>query len=260
MELEGKSAIITGAGHGLGRAVSIRFAEEGAKVSLFSRTEADLRKVSDEISRKGGESQVVPGDVSREDDVARLVERTVERFGTVDILVNNAAILGPPRFLEDATPDEWLKAISINLNGVYYCCRAVLPQMVQRRSGRIINVTSGLGSRPYPRFCAYAVSKAGVNQITRSLAEELGAKNIKVNAIDPGVMDTKMQEQIRGLGEEKLGREVYNRFTSLKKEGGLGDPFHVAELVVFLASPRSDHVNGQVVSIHDLPRLKRFRY
>jgi 3-oxoacyl-[acyl-carrier protein] reductase len=253
MRLKDKAAIVTGSGHGLGRAIAEAFADQGANVALFSRSEADLNDVARSIDARGGKSLVVAGDVSKEEDVALLVRRTIERFGTVDILVNNAAIIGPPRFLDDTDAQQWLETININLNGLFYCCRAVLPTMVKQRAGKIINVTSGLGSRPYARFCAYGVSKAGANQLTRFLAEEFSEANIQVNAMDPGVMDTPMQEKIRGEGAEKLGQEIFHRFKSLKEHGELRDPARVAQLAVYLASSESNHINGRIMSLSDLP-------
>ncbi len=253
MNLEGKVAIVTGAGRGLGRAAATALAKAGAKVVLFGPDTKHLEEAAGEIKKSGFQGIVVEGDVSVAGDVDRLVNETRNRFGSVDVLFNNAGIIGPPRFLEDANADAWFTAINVNLSGMYLTCRAAIPMMTEKGGGRIINVTSGLGRMPFPKFCAYCVSKAGVDQLTRCLSEEFRNTGIRVNAIDPGVMDTPMQEQIRSLGEEKLGSDLHRRFTSFKTQGGLTDPGQVAKLVVYLASEDAGEISGQVLSLADLP-------
>jgi len=211
---------------------------------VMSRSLNELEAVAGRIRERGGTCLVSQGDVSSRDDVTRTVKQAVERFFKVDVLVNNAAVIGPIRFLEDANLKGWQKTIDINLNGAFLCARAVLPFMIQNGGGKIINISSGLGQMPFPRFCAYSVSKAGIIQLTRSLSEELRPLNIQVNAIDPGVMDTGMQEQIRSLGPAVLGASVYERFMEFKNKDGLKDPDEVASLAVILASPEADPLNG----------------
>jgi 3-oxoacyl-[acyl-carrier protein] reductase len=229
MKLQGKSAIITGAGRGLGRA--------------------------DQIERWGGVSHIFHGDVSREDDVSRMVDETIKLYSTIDILVNNAAIIGPARFLEDTDFGTWNETISVNLNGPFYCARSVIPAMIGKGSGKVINISSGLGQMPFPRFCAYGVSKAGIIQLTRSLAEELKEQNIQVNAIDPGVMDTGMQDEIRKLSPSVLGDALHKNFHEYKESGSLKDPAEVATLAVFLASSSSDLLSGCTGTLKDYVRL-----
>lgn len=245
MKLNKKVAIVTGAAKGLGREIARAFAAEGARVMLMDRNTAQLKKTADEISRSGGEIMVHAGDVSREKDVAEMVGQTRKHFDLIDILVNNAGIIGPANFAKDTDAKNWLKTLDTNLNGAFYCCRAVLPDMAERKSGKIINVTSGLGERPFPRFCAYGVSKAGLIQLTRSLSEELRAVNIQVNAINPGVMNTSMQEEIRSLDIASVGKDVHERFQGLHDAGELLNPAELAPLAVFLASGESDHITGE---------------
>lgn len=253
MRLEGKVAIVTGAGSGLGRSVVLALAGSGWRVAMIGPDHRQLDEVVYEIEKIGSSGLAVEGDVSVAGDVNRLVNSTRRRFGTVDVLFNNAGIIGPPRFLEDASPDDWFRTINVNLNGMYLTSRAVIPLMIDNGGGRIINVTSGLGRMPFPRFCAYGVSKAGVDQLTRSLSEEFREEGILVNAIDPGVMDTGMQADIRHLGEEVLGSELFTQFNSVKTLGRLNDPAEVAQLVVYLASDEADGITGRILSMADLP-------
>ncbi len=255
MKLKGKTAVVTGAGRGLGRAIALAMAQEGARLTIMSRTRDELDLTASDIREQGGECLVFEGDVSDPDSVASMARQTTECFSGVDVLVNNAAVIGPVRFLEDADLEAWKKTININLNGAFFCARAVVPSMVHRGGGKIINVTSGLGQKPFPRFCAYSVSKAGIDQLTRSLSEELKGKNIKVNAIDPGVMETSMQKEIRSLGPSVLGESIYDHFVEYNKKGYLKDPREVASLAVFLASSESDHLNGYNGTLGDYADL-----
>lgn len=242
--LRGKVAFITGGGRGLGRSIALAMAHEGARVMIMSRTGEELREVVSVIKGSGGEGQFLEGDVSKPKDVSRGIDKAVRDYGGLDILVNNAAVIGPARFLEDADEAAWQKTINTNLYGTFLCCRAAGLVMRDRGSGKVVNISSGLGQMAYPRFCAYAVSKAGEIQMTRSLAEEWRPMNIQVNAIDPGLMDTGFQEAVRSLGPGVLGKELHERFAEFKEKGLLKDPNKVAPLAVYLASPSSDHLSG----------------
>ena len=255
MILQGKVAFITGGGRGLGRSIALAMAREGARVVILSRTAEELREVVSRIRGSGGEGNFCEGDVSKAEDVARCIGTAVRDYGRLDILVNNAAVIGPARFLEDADDAAWEKTISTNLRGTFLCCRAAGLVMRERGSGKIINISSGLGQMAYPRFCAYSVSKAGEIQMTRSLAEEWRAMNIQVNAIDPGLMDTGFQEGVRSLGPEVLGKELHERFAEFKKKGLLKGPDKVAPLAVYLASPSSDHLSGHFGTLDYYRRL-----
>jgi NAD(P)-dependent dehydrogenase (short-subunit alcohol dehydrogenase family) len=255
MELEKRTAMITGGGRGLGRATALAMAREGAAVSIMSRTREELRETARLVKERGGQIVLFRGDVSRERDVQRWLDKTLKRFSRVDVLVNNAAVIGPVRFLEDADRAAWDKIMAVNLHGPFFCCRAVALLMQAQGGGRIINVASGLGQMPFPRFCAYSVTKAGIIQLTRSLSSELSPFNIRVNAIDPGVMDTAMQEELRDLGPEILGQEIYGNFAGYKRRGDLRDPAEVAELIVFLASHGADSLNGHIGTLDDYREL-----
>jgi NAD(P)-dependent dehydrogenase (short-subunit alcohol dehydrogenase family) len=252
--LIGKTAIVTGASRGLGRAIALAFVKEGACVALISRTSDDLHVVADEIGRIGGQHLIFSGDISREADVKELVDQTIARFNRVDVLINNAGVIGPARFIKDTDSDAWTKTIGINLNGAYLCCRAVIPYMLEQGGGRIINISSGLGHMAFPRFCAYAVSKAGIIQLTRSLAEEFKDRHILVNAISPGMMDTSMMEYMRSLSPETLTDSIARYYRETKDAGELGHPADVAPLAVFLASSDSGHLTGRNGSLNDYRR------
>ena len=255
MKLEGRSVIITGAGRGLGRAIALAVSREGAGVTIMSRSGDELKAVAREMPDSAAEPLIVEGDVARSEEVSDLVNRSTERFSKVDVLVNNAAVIGPSRFLEDADVESWKRTIDINLSGAFFCARSAAPVMAESGGGRIINISSGLGRIPFPRFCAYSVSKAGIIQLTRSLSEELKPLNIQVNAIDPGVMDTSMQEEIRALGASVLGESVYERFVEYKNAGALKNPAEVASLVVYLASREGASLSGHFGTLDDYARL-----
>ncbi|MGE5840019.1 MAG: SDR family NAD(P)-dependent oxidoreductase [Deltaproteobacteria bacterium] len=244
MILQGKVAFVTGGGRGLGRFIALAMAGEGARVVIMGRTAKDLREVVSMIRGAGGEGDLLEGDVSNSGEVTRGIEKTVRDHGGLDILVNNAAVMGPARFLEDADETAWQETLNTNLHGAYLCCRAAGLVMREQGSGKIINVSSGLGQMAYPRFCAYAVSKAGQIQMTRSLAEEWRPMNIRVNAIDPGLMDTGFQVGVRNLEPGVLGKELHERLWGFKEKGLLKDPGMVTPLAVYLASPASDHLSG----------------
>ena len=246
MNLTGRVAVITGAGRGLGKAIALAFELSGANVTLFSLLEDELKDIAADLEKLGGEYLLHTGDVSDEHDAASVVAETFARFSRIDILVNNAGIIGPARFLEDAVPSEWKQTLDVNLTGSYLFCREVIPYMIKQGGGKIINIVSGLGQMPFPRFCAYSVSKAGLIQLTRSLSEELNPFNIQVNAIDPGLMDTTMGNEIRAMGPDVLGKGLYNRMIGYKEQGILKDPRDIADLAAFLASSDSGDMTGHI--------------
>lgn len=255
MLLKGKVSFITGGGRGLGRSIALAMAREGARVVIMSRTAEHLREVVSLIRESGGEGDFCEGDVSKSEDVSRGIDKALRGYGGLDILVNNAAVIGPARFLDDADEAAWQKTLNTNLYGAFLCCRAAGLVMRERGSGKIINISSGLGQMAFPRFCAYSVSKAGEIQMTRSLAEEWRPMNIQVNAIDPGLVDTGLQEGVRNLGPGVLGKELHDRFAEYKEKGLLKDPDRVAPLAVYLASSSSDHLSGHFGTLDYYRRL-----
>jgi NAD(P)-dependent dehydrogenase (short-subunit alcohol dehydrogenase family) len=242
MRLKGKTAVITGGGRGLGRASAIAMAREGAFVVILSRTGAELRETEKAI---GGNALPIKADVSKPGDIEKAVERALSASGRIDILMNNAAVIGPVKPLHVVDKAEWDEVFGINLRGVYLFSQAVIPRMMKGGAGKIINVTSGLGEMVMSPLGAYSITKGAVNHLTRIMAEELKGRNIQVNCLDPGVMDTRMQEEIRALGPEVLGRGIHKEFMDLKEQGYLDPPEKAAELAVFLASEDSDSMTGK---------------
>ena len=246
MLLKGKTALITGAGRGLGRATAFAMAKEGASLAILSRTRSELEETAVQIEKEGGKALILPVDVSEEKEVRKAVEKTVSELGSIHILVNCAAEIGPAAPLHEVDPDDWDRTMAVNLNGMRQICQEIIPHMIDSGGGRIINVTSGLAEIAMPLFGAYSVSKAGVNHMTRIMAQELSGFDIQVNGLDPGVMDTRMQEEIRELGPEILGKPLHSQFVSFKETGSLRPPEEVARLAVFLASDHSVGISGEI--------------
>jgi 3-oxoacyl-[acyl-carrier protein] reductase len=245
MKLKGKVAIITGAGRGLGRASAIEMAREGAHLVILSRTTRQIKATSRMIERVGGKALSQKADISRLKDVEEAVDKAHSHFGKIDILMNNAAVTGPVKPLYKVDGGDWNTCMDINLTGYFLFSKAVIPHMIHQNKGKIINVTSGLGAMAMPLFGGYSIAKAGVIHLTKILAAELKAHNIQVNGLDPGVMDTRMQEELRNLGPEVLGDKTYAEFSGLKERGLLKPPERVAKLAVFLASGESDSITGE---------------
>jgi NAD(P)-dependent dehydrogenase (short-subunit alcohol dehydrogenase family) len=189
--LEGKVALVTGASQGLGRAIALAYVKEGASLVLNSRSEQSVRLVAEEAEKLGAEVLARTADVSEGADVAGMVDAAVERFGHVDVLVNNAGLLGPRVVIEEYPEGEWRRVIDANLTGPYLVSKAVIPRM--REGGSIINVVSGVSVEGRAEWGAYAVSKFGVEGLTQILAAELEGRGIRVNAVDPGGMRTEMR-------------------------------------------------------------------
>ncbi|HZY65040.1 MAG: SDR family oxidoreductase [Actinomycetota bacterium] len=189
--MEGKVALVTGASQGLGKALALAYAEEGAKVVINSRSESSIQPVSEEIEGKGAEVLAVEADVSEVGDVRKLVDAAVERFGRIDVLVNNAGVLGPRVEILEYPEDEWRKVIDANLTGPYLVSKAAIPHMPE--GGSIINVVSGVSVQGRAEWGAYSVSKFGIEGLTQILAAELEERGLRVNAVDPGGMRTDMR-------------------------------------------------------------------
>jgi NAD(P)-dependent dehydrogenase (short-subunit alcohol dehydrogenase family) len=189
--LEGKVAMITGASQGLGRALALAYAKEGAQVVINSRSEEAIRQVAEEAESTGAEVLALAADVSKSADVEKMVGAAVERFGMIDVLVNNAGVLGPRVAIEEYPKDEWRRVIDANLTGSFLVSKAVIEHMPE--GGSIVNVVSGVSVEGRAKWGAYSVSKFGVEGLTQILAAELEERGIRANAVDPGGMRTEMR-------------------------------------------------------------------
>jgi NAD(P)-dependent dehydrogenase (short-subunit alcohol dehydrogenase family) len=189
--LKGKVAMITGASQGLGRALALAYAKEGASIVINSRSEESIRPVAEEAESLGAEVLALMADVSKSADVERLVGAATQRFGRIDVLVNNAGLLGPRVAIEEYPEDEWRRVIDANLTGPFLVSKAVIPHMPE--GGSIVNVVSGVSVEGRAEWGAYSVSKFGVEGLTQILSAELKERGIRVNAVDPGGMRTEMR-------------------------------------------------------------------
>jgi NAD(P)-dependent dehydrogenase (short-subunit alcohol dehydrogenase family) len=250
MKLSGRTAIITGANRGLGEAIATKFVNEGASVFICARDEEKLLSVRDQlrgIADKDQKIYAMVADVSKENDVKDLINAAVNEFAHVDILVNSAGIYGPKGPIERIDSNEWVKAIQINLFGVFYGCKHIIALMKKNNYGKIINLSGGGATAPLPFISAYAASKAGVVRFTETIADECKDFNIDVNAIAPGALNTRLLDEVLSVGPEVVGKKFYEKALKQKKDGGV--PLEMgAELCVFLASSDSDGITGRLIS------------
>ena len=228
MKLDGKVVMISGGSKGLGAALARRFVKEGAKVSLCARGEEELEAIGRALEEAGGEIVTVAADVSSEEDVKAWVEATLDRFGRIDALINNASLLGPRVGIEEYPTDEWRKVVDVNLAGAFLCAREAIPALRDTK-GSMIHVSSGVGDHGRPYWGAYSASKNGVEALSEMLAGELKDDGVRSNAVDPGSMRTEM----RAAAYPKEDPET------------LPEPAEVTDVFVYLATDASDHVTGQ---------------
>ncbi|MEK5184348.1 3-oxoacyl-[acyl-carrier-protein] reductase [Solibacillus sp. FSL W7-1324] len=241
MGLTGKCAVVTGASRGIGRAIALQLASEGAKVVVnYSGSEQKAQKVVEEIKANGGEAIAVQANVADADSVQNLMKSALDTYGSIDILVNNAGITRD-NLLMRMKDDEWDDVINTNLKGVFLCTKAVTRQMMKQRAGRIINISSIVGVAGNAGQANYVAAKAGVIGLTKTTAQELASRNILVNAIAPGFITTEMTE---GLPEDL--KEGMLKQIPLAK---LGQPEDIAKAVVFFASDSSNYITGQTLQI-----------
>jgi 3-oxoacyl-[acyl-carrier protein] reductase len=244
-----RSAIITGASMGFGAAVADRFAAAGISLLLCARDADKLEEQRARMCRKYPDVRILaqPADVADEAQVESLFAAGEKAFGRLDILVNNAGVYGPIGPLETVDWREWVDAIAINLLGLVYCCRTAVPLFKRHNYGKIINLSGGGATNPLPGISAYAASKAAVVRLTETLALEVKEFGIDVNAIAPGLLATRLTDQLISAGPEKVGATLHERISKAKDEGGT--PLEIgAELCLYLASPASDGLSGRLIA------------
>jgi NAD(P)-dependent dehydrogenase (short-subunit alcohol dehydrogenase family) len=264
MDLSDRSAIITGANQGLGKAIATEFVRAGAGVLLTARDEALLRQVRDELAplaRPGRRVEVLRADVSSPEDCAVAVRRAAEMLPDLCVLVNNAGVQGAKGPAEDADWREWVRTVEINLFGTVLMCRQVVPLLKCRGYGKIINLSGGGATAPMPFLSAYAASKAAVVRFTETLAEELKPAGVDVNAVAPGALNTRMLAEVLEAGPQKVGQAAYEKALKQQRDGG-APPEKAAALAAFLASSATDGITGRLISAvwddwHNLPSRRQ---
>src|SRR5713226_10131283 len=241
----GKIVLVTGATSGIGRAVALRFAESAARVVAVGRNPEALREVGDAIKKAGGEPLTVAADVTKEDDVRKLIPQALKEFRRLDVLVNAAGYISNGS-IEDTSLAAWDKMLDVNLRAVFHLMQLATPHLIETQ-GNIVNISSVTGLRSFPGVLAYCVSKAGVDQLTRCAALELAAKGVRVNAVNPGVVVTEIHRR-GGMDEDQ-----YGAFLEHSKQthplGRVGDAREIAELIFYLASERAAWITGATYQI-----------
>ncbi len=243
LRLDGKVAIVTGGGGGLGTLACCAFAEAGADVVVTARRLEKCEATAEKVRALGRKALAVSTDVTKSDEVRALVEATVQSFGRVDILFNNAGITSP-RSIEDSSEEEWLRVVDVNIKGTYLCTKAVVPAMKAQGGGAIINMGSILSCRGMANRSAYAVSKAAIASFTKSMAFELGADGITVNALGPTVIVTDLNREL-----VRTQPQLYDTLLARTPLKRLGQPEDIAGALVFLASPAARFITGQTLYV-----------
>ena len=250
-KLQGKVAIVTGAGRGIGRAIALGYAVEGARLALAARTPDELEETARQIAEMSGghpkDSLVIPVDVTDQSAVEDMAKQTLDQFGGIDILVNNAGIAGPIGMLQHNDTGAWVQTMQVNVIGPYLTCHAVIPTMVHQGGGKIINLAGAGANNGWANLSAYCTSKAAVVRLTEVLALELAHQNIQVNALGPGSIHTQMWEELRDGAAAVNATEIHELGQRVTNGGGasLED---TAALAVFLAGDESGELSGRLVS------------
>ncbi len=246
MKLRGQTALVTGAGRGIGRAIALALAREGAQVAVLDILGEEAERVRGEIETLGAKGLALPVDLTRRDQVERAVEQTLARFGQLDVVVNNAGWDRMEMFLESDEP-TWDRIIAINFKAVLYVCKAALPHMAQRNSGRVISIASDAGRVGSMGEAVYAGTKGAIIAFSKTLAREMARHRITVNVVCPGLTETPLLQGIRA--QSPRTEKIIDAVTRAIPLGRVGAPEDVAEAVVFLASPAAGYITGQTLSV-----------
>ncbi len=248
--IKDKCVLITGAGRGIGKRLAMGFAQVGARVGLLARSQPELDLAKLEIEQAGGNALRIRADVRDLEQMIAAVDRMRVVLGGVDILIAAAGVPGPIGPLLTTRPAAWNEAVEVNLIGAANACRAVLPPMVEKRSGKIILIAGAGASVSRPNFTAYAASKAALVRFAECLADEVRDDNVQVNAMIPGGSYTYMTDEILHAGEEKAGRKEIEDAQQIRLTGG-ESPERQTQLALFLASERSNHISGKLLHVND---------
>lgn len=246
VQLDGRVAVITGASMGIGRAIATAFASEGASLMLCARGREGLEETQAALRPHGRRVEIMRADVGDEAEAGAVIERAERAFGGIDILVNNAGVYGPIGPVWENDPEEWWAAVRINLLGTFLMCRHAMPVLARGGGGSIVNMAGGGALSPFPRYTAYGISKAGVVRFTETLAEEAKELGIRVNAIAPGFVVTRLHQETVRAGE-RAGKAFLEKTREVLREGGVPAETPAA-LAVFLASDESSGLSGRVLS------------
>ncbi len=241
MKLAGKVALVTGGAQGIGRAIALLLAREGAKVAVADVNLEKALETSRELEALGGQAAAIGGSVSDPKSAEAMVEQTAEKFGGLDILVNNAGITRDGVLLR-MKEEDWDSVMAVNLKGAFHCTKSALRLFLKRKGGKVINIASVTGEMGNAGQSNYAASKAGLIGFTKSVAREYASRNIQVNAVAPGFIDTAMSQAIPQRDRDFLIKQI-----PMER---LGSPEDVAEAVLFLAGPASDYITGQVINVN----------
>ena len=247
MRLNDRVAIITGAGRGIGRAIALAYAREGASMTLAARSGGELEETARLAQELGAKTHVVPTDVTNQAEVDAMVRQTLDRFSKIDILVNNAGIGGPVGLLQDNDVAEWINTIQVNVVGTFLCCRAVLPVMIAQDRGKIVNLAGAGATGAWRNTTAYCTSKVAVVRLTENIWLELDGKNVQVNSLGPGSIDTQMWVELRD-GAERVGDQDLFELGKRVTSGGGASIDRAADLAVFLASDDSGKLSGRLIN------------
>ncbi len=244
MRFNDKVAIVTGGGRGIGKAIAVRMAKEGANVVVVAKNPDTLKDTAEGIKKDGGQATAVVADMTKNEDVSRMVQATMEQFGKIDILVNNVGLFTFEPFL-DTKEEEWDKLLALNLKSTLLCSRAVLKEMVKKGYGKIVNISSDAARIGVTTMASYSAAKAGVMGLTKTLAREMAHYNININCVCPGLVDTQMTADLVAFAPEM--KEKMIKAIPFRR---LATPEDVAAAVCFFASDEASYITGQSLSVN----------